>query len=104
MYFAPMGPRAKLDRFGDIWLGINLKRTCDDNGWAIATGYSTIRHDRASNVFKNLQKEAKGLELNETYWQGNEDDDYFLTYNECRKRWYDVISNLKPNAESISTN
>lgn len=87
MYYAPMGHRAGLDRFADIWLGVNLKRVCDENDWAIATGYSTVRHERASNVFKNLQKEARGLELNETYWQGNEDDPYFSVYRECRAQW-----------------
>lgn len=91
LYYAPMGHRVGFDRFADIWLGINLKRVCDENDWAIATGYSTVRHERASNVFKNLQKEAKGLELNETYYRGVEDDPYFSIYRDCRKRWQEWI-------------
>lgn len=87
MYYAPMGHKVGLDRFADIWLGINLKRVCDDNDWAIATGYSKVIHNRASNVWKNLQKEARGLELNETYWKGEENDDYFKIYKTYRQKW-----------------
>lgn len=78
-------------RFSDIWAGINAKKAIDENGWAAVTGYSSIEHIRASNVFKNIQKEAKGLELNETYWQGDESDPYFKNYNEKRKRWEKLI-------------
>lgn len=92
VYFAPMGHRVGLDRFADIWLGINLKRKVDELGGAVVTGLASVIHERASNVWKNLQKEAKGLELNETYWQGDESDNYFKTYNECRKRWEDLIN------------
>lgn len=87
MYYAPMGYRVNMDRFADIWLGITLKRICDKNNWAIASGYSTIVHERASNVWKNLQKEARGLELNETFWKGDESDEYFKLYNTCKERW-----------------
>lgn len=87
MYYAPMGYRVGMDRFADIWLGINLKRVCDKNNWAIATGFSTIRHERASNVWTNLKKEVKGLILNETYWEGDTKDDYFKLYDKCRKLW-----------------
>ena len=87
MYYAPMGYRVGMDRFADIWLGIHLRRICDDNDWSIATGYSTVRHERASNVWSNLKKESQGLELNEHYFEGVEDDPYFKIYNDCRKRW-----------------
>ena len=40
VYYAPMGHRVGIDRFADIWLGIHLRRICDDNDWSIATGYS----------------------------------------------------------------
>lgn len=90
MYYAPMGHRVGLDRFGDIWLGIELKKACDKKNWAIATGFSAVRHERASDVFKNLQKEAKGLEMNEHYGE----DPYFRLYEQKRKEWYELISNL----------
>lgn len=87
VYYAPMGYRVGMDRFADIWLGIHLRRICDNNDWSIATGYSMVRHERASNVWANLKKEAQGLELNEHFFEGVEDHEYFKTYNDCRKRW-----------------
>ncbi len=92
MYFAPMGYRVGMDRFADIWLGVTSKRIIDRNGWAVVSGYAKVKHERASNVFKNLQKEAKGLELNETFWQGDEKDPYFKLYRENRKRWEKFIN------------
>lgn len=91
MYYAPMGHKVGLDRFADIWLGITLKRVCDENDWAIVTGYSTVTHNRASNVWKNLQKEAKGLELNEGFWKGEADDPYFATYKKSYNLWKKLI-------------
>jgi len=91
MYYAPMGYRVGLDRFADIWLGIKLKRVCDENDWAIATGYATVTHNRASNVWKNLQKEARGLELNEGFWMGKVDDPYFDTYKKSYNLWRKLI-------------
>jgi reversibly glycosylated polypeptide/UDP-arabinopyranose mutase len=87
MYYAPMGPQVGIDRFADIWLGINSKRVIDEKGWAVVTGYSMVKHERASNVEVNLIKERVGLELNEDYWSGNELDPYFKLYDEKRERW-----------------
>jgi len=56
------------DRFGDIWCGIIAKKICDVKGMAITTGTPYIHHDRASNPFANLKKEANGLEVNEKFW------------------------------------
>lgn len=92
MYYAPMGYQVGIDRFADIWLGIHLRRICDENEWSIASGYSIVRHERASNVWANLAKEAKGLPLNEHFFEGVEDDPYFKTYNDCRKRWQKFIN------------
>jgi reversibly glycosylated polypeptide/UDP-arabinopyranose mutase len=90
MYLAPMGHKVGIDRFGDIWLGIELKKVCDKNNWAIATGYAKVFHDKASNVYKNLQKEAKGLEMNDFYGK----DPYFKLYKEKRKRWEEYVNSL----------
>lgn len=57
------------DRFGDIWCGIIAKRIIDEKGLHVATGTPYIHHDRASNPFANLKKEANGLEVNEKFWQ-----------------------------------
>lgn len=57
------------DRFGDIWCGIIAKKICDVMGLNISTGTPYIHHDRASNPFANLKKEANGLEVNEKFWE-----------------------------------
>lgn len=92
MYYAPMGYKVGMDRFSDIWLGINLTRICAEKNWAIYNGGAVVRHERASNVWKNLQKESKGLEINENYWNGDESDPYFKLYNAKRKKWQRLLS------------
>lgn len=59
----------QFDRFGDIWCGIIQKRICDYLGWVVSTGTPYIHHDRASNPFANLRKEANGIEVNEWFWE-----------------------------------
>lgn len=100
MYYAPMGYKAGLDRFADIWLGIESKRIIDDKGFAVVSGYATVQHERASNVFKNLEKEARGIFLNESYWQGVEEDPYFKLYREKRNQWKEFIEEVSRNAVS----
>ena len=74
-------------RFDDIWAGIISKRAIDQKGWAAVTGYSRVNHQRASDVFKNLAHEAKGIGLNETFWSGDESDPYFKVYKEKLDQW-----------------
>jgi reversibly glycosylated polypeptide/UDP-arabinopyranose mutase len=57
------------DRFGDIWCGIFSKKILDLVQLNVTTGLPYIRHERASNPFVNLRKEANGLEVNETLWK-----------------------------------
>lgn len=57
------------DRFGDIWSGIFMKKICDHLGWAVSSGTPYIHHDRASDPFTNLRKEANGIGVNETLWE-----------------------------------
>ncbi len=90
MYQAPMGHRVGLDRFADIWGGIEAKRAIDEQGWAAVTGYATVRHERASDPFANLVKEAKGVGMNEKYGE----DEYFLLFNNNIKRWQKYLEEL----------
>lgn len=69
MYFPLMGHGYQYDRFGDIWCGIMVKKICDHLGLAITAGSPSVIHDKASNVWVNLQKEAKALSFNEDFWQ-----------------------------------
>ena len=57
------------DRMGDIWCGIIAKKILDYLGQSVYTGRPYIHHNCASNVFVNLQREAKGLEVNECLWK-----------------------------------
>lgn len=57
------------DRFGDIWCGLFMKKIADALGWNVSTGVPYIRHERASNPFVNIKKEAHGLGVNEFLWQ-----------------------------------
>lgn len=87
-YQAPMNVHG-LDRFADIWCGIRLKREFDAIGWAVMNGAASVHHDRASNVYKNLQKEALGIELNERWWAGQSTSvhPYFELYEDRYKKW-----------------
>lgn len=69
MWFLLMGRNYEYDRFGDIWCGVFAKRIIDHLGLAVKTGEPAIHHDRASNVWANLRKEAPGMEVNETLWR-----------------------------------
>lgn len=74
MYFLLMGQdeegkRFDYDRFGDIWCGIFAKKIADHLGYRISSGKPVIYHARASNKYKNLVKEARGIEINEFLWQ-----------------------------------
>ena len=85
-------PRCEgVDRFEDIFMGITAKREFDKRNWAIVTGYAKVNHAKLSNPFKNLQKESLGVELNETFWQGDESHPYFKIYKEKRKRWKEFL-------------
>ena len=61
--------KPQFDRFGDIWAGILMKKVADSLGYSVSTGMPYIRHERASNPFTNLKKEANGIEVNEHFWE-----------------------------------
>jgi len=69
MYFLLQGKFYEFDRFDDIWAGLFVKRVCDKMGWSIITGFPTVYHSRASNVYSNLIKEAKGIGVHEKFWR-----------------------------------
>jgi len=68
-YFLLMGEKYGIDRFGDIWMGIFLKRICDHLGVYITGGDPYIRHERASDPTKNYEKEKSGYEYNDKLWK-----------------------------------
>ena len=90
VYFAPVAEYKGAERFDDIWGGIELKKDFDKFGWAIATGYSFVQHNRASNVYSNLSKEHIGIERNERYWKG-EYDSWYNNFIIKREKWKKFI-------------
>ena len=85
IYQAPM--YGDINRFEDIWGGVEIKKDIDRKNWAAVTGYATVYHKRASNVWTNLIKEARGLKMNEEYGK----DPYFNLFHEKRERWKEFI-------------
>lgn len=67
--YQPALRKLAFDRFGDIWCGIFMKKIVDIKGAQVSTGMPYIRHERASNPFTNLKKEANGIEVNEKLWE-----------------------------------
>jgi len=100
MYFMLMGKDKNekswgFDRFDDIWAGIFVKKICDHLGYRIISGYPVVWHDRASDPYKNLEKEKTGIKVNEYLWQ--EVDKIKLTksnFKECYKELAEKL-NLK---------
>lgn len=87
VYQAPMGHKIGLDRFADIWGGIEMKKDLDKLGKAVVSGYAVVNHTRASDVYKNLQKEVKGIELNDHYGE----NEYFKLFFEKREKWKEWV-------------
>jgi reversibly glycosylated polypeptide / UDP-arabinopyranose mutase len=69
MYFAPMGWAQPFARFDDIWCGLVVQRILRHLGHSIVCGHPFVDHRRASDPFRNLVKEAPGIELNERLWE-----------------------------------
>jgi len=89
IFHAP--PALGVDRHDDIYAGIVSKREIDKRGWAAVTGYAVVNHNRTSNALENLKKEALGIELNETFWKGDESHPYFKIFRERLERWQEFI-------------
>lgn len=87
MFQAPPAPDMNIGRTDDIFCGILAKREIDKQGWAAVTGFARVRHERASNVYANLNVEAKTIELMETFWQGDETHPYFKLYRKKLALW-----------------
>jgi hypothetical protein len=92
VYYAPVSDFKGAERFDDIWAGIAMKPDFDEKNWAIATGYASCIHERASNVFFNLEKEAVGIRYNEDFWKGTADHDWFKQFAEKRAKWRDIMA------------
>lgn len=94
IYQAPQVLDMRIGRMDDILAGITAKREIDRQGWAAVTGYARVRHERASDVYKNLELEANGYKLYEGYWRGVEDHPYFAIYKEKLAIWQAYLNQI----------
>lgn len=85
-YQAPM--YEDINRFADIWSGWEVKKWIDSQNLCMVNGYATINHNRASNPFVNLVKEARGVGINEDF----ENSEYYNFYQEKLERWKEFLS------------
>lgn len=95
MYQAPPAPELNIGRTDDIYCGILAKREIDKNGWAAVSGFARIFHERESNVYKNLNQEAKTIELMEDFWKGDESHPYFKIYRKKLSLWQNFLATLQ---------
>jgi len=59
----------KFNRFGDIWGALLTKKTLDALGLvAVVNGEAAVQHERASDPYVNLVREAPGMGPNEDLW------------------------------------
>jgi hypothetical protein len=59
----------RYNRFGDIWAGLFAKKTLDATGDVmVINGEASVRHERASNAWANLERETPGIPVNEDIW------------------------------------
>lgn len=68
MYFPKMGEGVPYRRFDDIWAGLTSQHVLNSLGFAITAGPPHIYHDKASDAFVNLAKEAPGVAAHELFW------------------------------------
>jgi len=93
IYHAPVA--LGVVRANDILAGIISKRAVDRHGFAVVTGYARVNHQRASNVFKNLEQEAVEIGLYETFWQGDNSHPYVKIYADKLAQWQEFIHSCK---------
>jgi len=84
----------KLDRFGDIWCNLFIKRIFDETGDYISIGTPLVEHRREPrNTFEDLKKELWGLIISEKLYEKVEDLDlYSHSYADLYK---ELIENLQ---------
>jgi len=68
-----------VDRFDDIWMGWLWQKEAYRRGYCFDLNGPLVRHSRQSNVWANLEAEAKYLKQSETLWSEiaeHDSDDY----------------------------
>lgn len=95
VYFAPVGQYKGAERFDDILAGILLVPKFAELNYGIVSGYARVLHNRASNVFTSLEKEAVGIRHNEEFWKDPEHYEGDPFFDELRRKtalWYNLVN------------
>lgn len=102
MYWCPAKLLPGAGRFDDIWTFLYVLRDMWRLGWSAVSGYATVEHERASNVYANLIDEAVGIRVNELLWKYllHEDSsvlpqqarDFIEIFESGRDRWKAIMS------------
>lgn len=93
IYFAPVGQFKGAERWDDIFMGVMVVKKFAELNWAIVSGYAKVLHQRASNPFTSLAKEAVGIRHGEEFWKDPENykgDPWFDEFREKTLRWYEL--------------
>ena len=96
IYFAPVGQFKGAERWDDIYMGVMVIKKFAELNWAITTGYAKVLHERASNPFTSLAKEAVGILHGEEFYKDTENykgDKWFDEFREKTQRWYELTKN-----------
>lgn len=93
MYWSPAKRLRGAERFDDIWMGIRLTRSLSAVNAALVTGFASCVHTRASDTFRNLEQEARGIGINEHLWNnchwsmGDDVSTFFRDEERMARRW-----------------
>lgn len=93
IYFAQVGQFKGAERFDDMIAGNFIVKDFAKLNWGIVSGYARVNHERASNVFASLEKEAVGIRHNEELWKDTENyngDPFFEEFRKKRLAWYNL--------------
>lgn len=92
IYFAPVGNFKGAERFDDIFMGIMMVKEFARLNYGIVSGYAKVYHQRASNPFMSLEKEAVGIRHNEEFWKDTQNykghpwfSEYWNKFNQWKK-------------------
>lgn len=76
----------RYNRVGDIWSGLFIKKVLDSLGKVmLINGKAAIEHNRASDPYNSLQKEAPSVWLNDNLWDNliaNQSSDMLVVYEQ----------------------
>jgi len=103
LYFGLQGKDYPIDRCGDIWAG--YKATID--GLSVHTGSPFVVHDRASNVWSNLEKEENAEKMSACFedWASHDmtikyhPEDYWDKLAEAYKVWERLVDERTSNSK-----